>query len=606
LGAIEATWLKGPRSICGEAAHMSELLSPRFDAPEREDEFRGRLGRARDDHAGGTSGVLGARLTKAIKGARVRSSLMGAAGASAGFVSDQRQRVVAKVSFHKHGFADAIGGGGGGGKLMAHAQYLERDGAAREGERGQFYDRELEVAEDARERLQDWASEDKRHFRLMLAPESGARMVGEDGHLQDFTRETMARMERDMGVQLDWVAVDHHNTDNPHVHVIVRGVRRDGAELLIPREYVSHGLREAARDVATGILGERSLADERLKLEREARSHSLNRLDRALEKELNAAREVRLQDLGQEQSPEFANALRARVLELKRMGLAQDVRRNVLKLEQDWLERLEAARALDIRRELARGRLYEPRLGRSVGEVRELGPRGDNPDRALLVVETPSLGRVLLNTGLREIEGLEQGSLVALKPQGRGAEIDIISARSLESQIQARAETLLDRELDRLARGEARELPKLEGVEQALARRAQLLEREGLGLLSESGKFYFRDGARQALRAAELDHAALDHAKRHGLHYRDLSIDPPGQGEGIWRVREVKELFAGRTALLGRGHEVAAVMVKPKLELSIGDEVGVKALERGGARSLDLIVGKELELTRTISLGLGR
>lgn len=566
----------------------------------REDEFRGRIERTRA--SGGSSGALGARLTKAMKGARVRTSLMARAHASRGFASDRRQRVVAKVSFHKHGF----GGGGAGGKLVAHAQYLERDGAAREGERGQFYDRALDVAEDARERVQEWAVEDRRHFRVMLAPESGARMVGEDGDLHDFTRETMARMERDLGVELDWLAVDHHNTDNPHVHIIVRGVRRDGAELLLPREYVSHGLREAARDAATGLLGERSLADERLKLEREAQSRSLNRLDRALERELNAAREARLQELGRGQSPEFANALRARALELKRMGPAQEVRRNVLRFEPDWLERLEAARPLDIRRELARGRLYEPRLGRVIGEVRELGPRGDNPDRALLVVETPDRERLLLNTGVREIEGLEQGSLVALKPTGRGAEIEIISARSLESQVQARAETLLDRELDRLARGEARELPKLESVELALSRRAQLLEREGLGLVSESGKFYFRDGAREAWRDRELDRVALDHAKRHGLEYRDLSVDPPGKGEDIWRVREVKELSAGRTALLGRGHEIAAVVVKPKLELSIGDEVGVKVLEHGGARSLDLIVGKELDLARSLTLGLGR
>ena len=194
--------------------------------------------------------------------------------------------MVAKVSFHKHGFGGAAGGGG---KLMAHAQYLERDGAAREGERGHFYDQERDIAEDARERLQDWSVEDKRHFRIMLAPESGARMVGEDGDLKDFTRSTMEKMERDLGVELDWVAVDHHNTDNPHVHVIVRGVRRDGAELLLPREYVSHGLREAARDVATEIIGERSIADERLRLDREVQSRSLNRLDRALEQELNAA-----------------------------------------------------------------------------------------------------------------------------------------------------------------------------------------------------------------------------------------------------------------------------------------------------------------------------
>ncbi|MFN3463988.1 MAG: DUF3363 domain-containing protein [Terricaulis sp.] len=583
---------------------MRDLLSPRLDAPVRDDELCGRLGRMRAGRGGGTSGNLGARLTKAMKGARVRASTWGKASAARGFSSDPRQRVVAKLSFHKHGFG-AVGGVGGG-KLMAHAQYLERDGAAREGERGQFYDRERDVAEDARAQLRDWSVGDKRHFRLMLAPERGARIVGEDGDLKDFTRSTMARVERDLGVKLDWVAVDHHNTDNPHVHVIVRGVRRDGAELLLPREYVSHGLREAARDVATDILGERSIADERLKLEREAQARSLNRLDRELEQELNAACEVRMQELGRDQTPEFANALRARARELERRGLAQEVRRNVLKLQRDWLERLEAARPLDIRRELARGRLYEPRLGRVVGEVRELGPRGDNPDRALLVLDTPSHGRLLLNTGMREIEPLEQGAIVALKPEGRGAEIEVISARSLEAQGQARADTVLDRELDRIARGQRRVLPKLERVENALSQRARVLEREGLGLMSESGKFYFRDGAREGLRAGELDRAGLEHARRHGLEYRDLSVDPPGQGEQIWRVRDMKELFAGRTVLLERGGQVAAMVVKPARELSIGDDVGVKLIERGNTRTLDLIVGKELELTRTISLGLGR
>jgi len=209
-----------------------------------------------------------------------------------------------------------------------------------------------------------------------------------------------------------------------------------------------------------------------------------------------------------------------------------------------------------------------------------------------------------MNTGMAEIEGLERGSLVALKPQGRGAAIETISARSLESQIRARADTLLDRELDRVARGLTPSLPATRGVEAALEERKRVLEREGLGVRSECGKFYFRDGAREALRQGELDRVALDHAKRHGFHYRDFGVDPPGQGEDIWRVREVKELFAGSTALLGRGHEIAAVMVKAKLELSIGDDVGVKLMERGNTRTLELAVGKELDLMR--GLGLGR
>jgi type IV secretory pathway VirD2 relaxase len=30
-------------------------------------------------------------------------------------------------------------------------------------------------------------------------------------------------MANDLGTRLDWVAVDHWNTDNPHIHILVRG-----------------------------------------------------------------------------------------------------------------------------------------------------------------------------------------------------------------------------------------------------------------------------------------------------------------------------------------------------------------------------------------------
>lgn len=581
---------------------MRDVLTLRPNSTPPEDEFRGRLGRARG--SGGTSGKLGARLTKAMKGAKACGSLSARSDGSRAFGGDHRQRVVAKVSFHKHAIG---GGGGGGGKLMAHAQYLERDGAAREGERGQFYDRVEDVAEDARERLQDWSVEDRRHFRVMLAPESGARLIGEDGDLKGFTRATMERMERDLGVKLDWVAVDHHNTDNPHTHVIVRGVRRDGVELLLPREYVSHGLREAARDIATEIIGERSPADERLRLDREIEGRSLNRLDRAIEDELNDRREVQLQSLGRGRSPEFADALRGRARELERIGLATETRRNVLSFEPDWIERLEAARPLDIRRELARGRLYEPRMGQVVGEVRELGPRGDNPDRALLVVETEGHGRLLLNTGMLEISELQQGSLVALHPNGHGAEIERLSFHPVEAQVHARANTVLDQDLDRVARGEARLLPALEGVESALAERADVLEAAGYGLKSDSGKFYFRDGAREDLRAAELDRAGLEHARDHGGVYRDLIEDNHLEPDQVWDVREVKELFAGKAAILGRGADIAVVALGGAPDINVGDEVGLRMLEGpGGEKVVGLIAPQEFAKSPDLGFDPGR
>jgi len=39
------------------------------------------------------------------------------------------------------------------------------------------------------------------------------------GNLKTFARELMCDMANDLGTRLDWIAVDHWNTDNPHVHV---------------------------------------------------------------------------------------------------------------------------------------------------------------------------------------------------------------------------------------------------------------------------------------------------------------------------------------------------------------------------------------------------
>ena len=46
--------------------------------------------------------------------------------------------------------------------------------------------------------------------------------------LERLTRELMQGMERDLGRCLEWVAASHFNTDNPHVHIALRGVDAGG------------------------------------------------------------------------------------------------------------------------------------------------------------------------------------------------------------------------------------------------------------------------------------------------------------------------------------------------------------------------------------------
>ena len=72
----------------------------------------------------------------------------------------------------------------------------------------------------------------------------------------------MADVEHDLGTRLDWVATDHWNTDNPHVHVLIRGKAEDGQDLVISRAYISHGFRDrAAERVDAGARTEKRAGD---------------------------------------------------------------------------------------------------------------------------------------------------------------------------------------------------------------------------------------------------------------------------------------------------------------------------------------------------------
>lgn len=517
------------------------------------------------------SGDLGAQLSKLMSERKANGRRNRLKGANT-FAADARQRVVATVFYQGHG-------GGAAGRLLAHGKYLERDGAGPDGEKGQFYDPEHDEV-GVGQRLDEWAKADKRHFRLMLAPESGARI--ED--LKDFTRATMARMERDLGMPLDWVAVDHHNTDNPHVHIILRGRRRDGPDLVIPRDYVAKGLRYAARDVATEMLGNRGREDERLSLERETLAARHTRLDNLLEAELKPRQAVRIQSIGRKLEPVLRAALRNRVRELSRLGLAGEVKRDRFRFEPDWADRLkEIGRGLDIRRRLGREltpgegklKLYRKSMGRIVGEALEVGRRGDGPGKAYAIVRAAT-GPVFVNLRARAIAGLEPGGLLAIEPQqhaGRGVRVraDVLSALPLDQQTNARAETELDRELAREIAGETPRLPQTAAVREALTARMSWHEQERTGGRDLTGRFEFMDDALKRLRQSELTQEGAAFAKQAGK--RLISLDDGLERE--WTVRGVKTLHQGRFAMLERNDAVALMRLSRTQQLNVGKNYSI-------------------------------
>ena len=272
----------------------------------------GRIGRDKTPIQGPMQGVIGrakrasAGVAKTTKTGVMRAHFRKGGAPSSnrttrGFSGAQR-RVVVKARIVPHGSGKAA-------PLKAHVAYLAREGRqsgalrapeigeefareagpelAREvdylhreasGDRGlySFYDGAMEGL-DAKAMTAGW-SDDARHFRLIVSAEDGAAL----GDLKPFVREVMADLEAKLGAPLEWAAVDHWDTDNPHTHILIRGRRADGTDLVIPRKIISHGIREHAQDVATRVLGPRPLLSPEVERAKDIASPSLTPLDREL------------------------------------------------------------------------------------------------------------------------------------------------------------------------------------------------------------------------------------------------------------------------------------------------------------------------------------
>ncbi|MFT4255146.1 MAG: relaxase/mobilization nuclease RlxS [Caulobacter sp.] len=160
----------------------------------------------------------------------------------------------------------------------AHMRYVQRDGVTREGEPGQLYGADTDKADGRAFIDRAEAGGDARQFRFIVSAEDGAEY--ED--LKPLTRRLMARMEEDLATSLDWVAVDHHNTGHPHTHIIVRARDAGGADLIIAKDYLTHGLRERAAEIVSLDLGPRGDWEIQARLAREVGQERLTSLDRSL------------------------------------------------------------------------------------------------------------------------------------------------------------------------------------------------------------------------------------------------------------------------------------------------------------------------------------
>ncbi|HEX4133247.1 MAG TPA: DUF3363 domain-containing protein [Bryobacteraceae bacterium] len=246
------------------------------------------------------------------------------------------------------------------GQWRAHGRYIARESATHEGESRAvgFDDRGESI--DIAERLESWQKAgDERLWKLIVSPEFGDR-----ADLKRLTRDLVSRMERDLGTEVEWVAVAHYNTEHPHVHIALRGIGGENRPLNLSRDYVKQGIREIAEDLCTRQLGHRTELDAATAQRREVHQHRYTSLDRIIKRDSQEAEEAdssfftvakdsRPSGLGRS-APLVEQHTAERLKVLESMGLAEPTGPNAWRVRQDFENILRAMqRSADRQKTLA-------------------------------------------------------------------------------------------------------------------------------------------------------------------------------------------------------------------------------------------------------------
>ena len=311
-----------------------------------------------------------------------------------------------------------------------HLRYIQRDGVTRDGQPGELYDRNTDRA-DAKSFIER-AEGDRHQFRFIVSAEDGAQY----DDLKPFVRRLMERMEEDLGTKLDWVAVDHHNTGHPHSHIILRGRDELDRDLIIARDYVTHGMRERAAEIVTLDLGPRSDLEIEDRLRLQVEQDRLTDLDRSLRREADAEGLVRSGSGG---GNALQQSLRAgRLQKLAKLDLAEEIAPGNWKLADDLeatlrrmgergdiiktMHREMAAR--NVTRNAGDYTIYDPGdpdAKRIVGKVIARGLSDEDKDRHFVIVDSVDGRTHYIDIGRGDtIEATPNDSIVAIAPRHSG------------------------------------------------------------------------------------------------------------------------------------------------------------------------------------------
>ena len=381
----------------------------------RESQFTPRLGRIRYQSGQGRGRVYLSKVQRAISraGGSIGNSPRHAPRTN---TYANRRRVIVKARIVKSISSRSKA-------LSQHLRYISRESAMHDQDKGRLFDGQSDDAD--RDIFTSHAKEDRHHFRFIISPEDGAEIHD----LKPFVRDLVRTMEHDLGTKLDWVGAVHHNTTYPHAHIVIRGRHENGKDLVIPRKYISHAIRERAVDLVTLELGPETALERNQKLAKQINAQSLTRIDQSLLRMADPQNQIDIS----ETSPQYRPINKARLQALEKMHLATrtaptrwsltpDLKSKLMQMGEhnDMLKTLSKAAKTRKGRQLDAGFSLghdQTACRPLIGALIETGIGGDFHDQRFVIIDTLDGNIIKSAIDAKSPEGVRPGMIVEISMQ---------------------------------------------------------------------------------------------------------------------------------------------------------------------------------------------
>ena len=479
------------------------------------------------------------------------------------------RRVIVKASVVRHSTSSARA-------LREHLRYISRDSAVRSEEQGHlFNDNSGDVEKDL---FAENAKTDRHHFRFIVSPEDATEMAD----LNPFVRDLVSQMERDLDTKLEWVAAVHDNTGHPHAHIVIRGKRAGGEDLVIPRSYIAHELRGRAQELVDLELGPQTQLEKDLKMARQVGAEHPTDLDRHLKKLMNETGEINLAS----SALQYQATHKARLQTLQRLGLAKRIKGSRWQIADGFDRTLkEIAERKDIIKQIHRslGEVQdrsvqaETELNTAItGAVLRKGMRGQGHDQPYMVLDTMD-GRAMLvrGPGDAQFEDIRAGMIVSVSlPDAKPKPSDktIVQIASANSGVYSE-------DLHRAADPRASK-----SFVQAHIRRLEALRKKGLAQRKSGGRWSIPENYLDRVREHQIKRGEPE-TKIESWVSLEKQIDAPGLtwlDEGVDLSAQHRGFGAEvRAAKLRRMQHLVNEGIVPDVEAKLTPKM-LKALKRQG------------------------